>query len=180
MKPSPSHAVAPVIETKRLKLRAFEAPDLPDFCELWNESIVARYITGKALSVEDHWGRLLKMPGHWQFVGFGTWAITERTTGAIIGQCGFLDYRREMPVPMKEPEMGWALSGRYHGKGLAYEATSAALAWFDQHFNHPITACIIDPTNVPSQKLAAKLGYRQVASTEYKGKPTLLFHRLKT
>jgi RimJ/RimL family protein N-acetyltransferase len=170
-------AAAPVIETSRLRLRAFEATDLPAFCELWNDPAVYRNITGQPLSEEDHWGRLLKLVGHWHFVGFGSWAITDKMSGKLIGQCGFNDYRREITPPMPEPELGWVLQGNCHGKGFGFEATSASLAWFDQQIEVKQTACIVDPANTPSLKLATKLGYTLTAKSNYKGKLVSLLHR---
>lgn len=171
---------APVIETKRLTLRAFAPEDFPAFCDLWNDPAVYRHITGKPLSDEDNWSRLLKLAGHWQFVGFGSWAITDKTSGALIGQVGFNDYRRDMPIAMPEPEMGWALRGEAQGKGLASEACAAALAWLDHAFKPEVVACIIDPANAPSQVLAQKLGFAKLADTTYKAQPTLLFHRKRS
>ena len=173
----PLLAAAPVIETERLRLRPLDAPDLAAFCDLWNEPAVYHYITKKPLSVEEHWGRIMRLVGQWPLVGYGSWAVTEKASDKFIGQCGFMFLHREMDHPMPEPEIGWALSGRCHGKGLGFEATSAALTWFDQQFDIKQTACIIDPTNAPSQKLAAKLGYKLAAKTTYKEDPVWLFHR---
>lgn len=177
MSSKPPRAAAPVIETARLRLRGFEAGDLPAFCDFWNEPAVYRFITGQPLPQEDHWGRIMRLVGHWPMLGYGSWAITEKSGGRLIGQCGFMFLHREMTAPMPEPELGWALRGSCHGQGLGLEATTAALAWFDGEIAAPTTACIIDPANAPSLKLARKLGYKLAAETEYKGKPTHLFHR---
>jgi RimJ/RimL family protein N-acetyltransferase len=172
-------AAAPVIETARLTLRAFAPEDFPAFCDLWNDPAVYRHITGKPLADEDNWSRLLKLVGHWQFVGYGSWAVVDKGSSAMIGQVGFNDYRRDMPVPMPEPEMGWALRAEAQGKGLASEACTAALAWLDRECRPEVVACIIAPENAPSQALAKKLGFMKVADTTYKAQPTLLFHRKK-
>ena len=171
-----SHA-APALETPRLRLRAFSREDFRAFNNFWNEQEVYKYITGKPLSEEENWGRLMRLAGQWPLVGFGTWAIEEKNSGRFIGQAGFGYYRREMDVAMPEPESGWALVGASHGQGLATEAMQAAVNWSDQYIDAPRTACIVDLENLPSQKLAKKLGYILAAETTYKDKPVQLFHR---
>ena len=172
-----SHVVAPGLDTQRLRLRAFRSEDFEAFNNFWNEPAVYRHITGKALSEEENWGRLMRLVGHWPLVGFGSWAVEERNSGEFIGQVGFGDYHREMATAMPEPEAGWALAGAWHGQGFAAEAMQAVVNWGDQHIDMPRTACIIDLENLPSQILAQKLGYILAAETTYKDKPVQLLHR---
>jgi RimJ/RimL family protein N-acetyltransferase len=168
---------APTLETERLVLRAFKAGDFPDFCVMWNEPAVYQYITGQPFPDEDQWTRLLKMVGHWQFVGYGAWALIDKTTGELVGQVGFNDFRRALTVPMPEPDMGWTLRKHAQGKGFALEACTAAITWFENEIGGDQIACIIDPANAPSLKLAAKLKFKLAAETSHKSKPTLLFRR---
>ncbi len=75
------------------------------------------------------------------------------------------------------PEAGWVLLPQYQGRGLAREALTAMLAWADQTM--PRTACMIDPANAASLKLAEKLGYTEYARTTYKDYPTILLARTR-
>ena len=173
-------ASAPVIETERLTLRSFTAEDFPGFCNIWNEEGVYRHITGKPLSEATHWGRLTGIMGHWPLNGFGTWAVAEKDTGRLLGQCGYLFLKREMKVPMPEPELGWALTTTSQGKGLGAEAALAAARWGDQNIDADKTACIIDAVNTASANLARKIGYTYTANTHFLDKPELeikLYHR---
>ena len=43
---------------------------------------------------------------------------------------------------------------------------------------HPRTVCIIDPDNAASQRVAARLGYREIGQADFKGHPILVFERL--
>jgi RimJ/RimL family protein N-acetyltransferase len=74
------------------------------------------------------------------------------------------------------PEMGWALQPWSHGKGYATEAVAAALAWGQTVFTAPC-CCIISPDNVPSMRVAEKLGYQELALTTYHDEPTIIFRR---
>ena len=177
MKPSPPRAFAPALETQRFRLRAFRSDDFYSFCAYWNDPAVYRFIAGQPLSQEEHWARLSRLVGQWPLCGFGSWAVEEKASGQLIGQCGFGLSHREMSVPMPEPESGWAFMGSMQGKGIGTEATLAATKWGDENIELPKTACIIAPENLASIRLAHKLGFKQIATATYKSKQVLLLHR---
>jgi RimJ/RimL family protein N-acetyltransferase len=60
--------------------------------------------------------------------------------------------------------------------GYATEAMTAVLAWAGPA--HPRTVCIIDPDNLASLRVAARLGYREIGRVDYKGQPILVFERV--
>src|SRR5712664_2167468 len=64
-----------------------------------------------------------------------------------------------------------------HGRGYATEAVRVVVAWSDAYFRPARTACIIDPENLPSIRVAVKCGYREFQLTTYKGRPTIMFVR---
>ena len=117
--------------------------------------------------------------GHWQALGFGYWAVEEKSSGLFIGELGFADFKREIEPSINAiPELGWVLAPGAHGKGFATEALTSALVWGDRHFGpSQKTVCIIDPGNAASIRVAGKCGYRQYADATFNGQPTLLFER---
>ena len=64
-----------------------------------------------------------------------------------------------------------------HGKGFATEALRAVLAWFEGAFPNQPTQCIIDVGNVPSHRVAEKLGYTEIDRRPYHGAPLIVFQR---
>jgi RimJ/RimL family protein N-acetyltransferase len=169
---------APVLETERLKLRGHSIDDFIQSAAMWADPIVTRHIGGRPLSEEESWARLLRYVGHWAVLGFGYWVVEDKTTGSFIGEIGFADYKRDMQPSLKDtPEIGWVFATQFHGRGYATEAVRAAVAWGDAHFGAGPTACIIDPGNLASIRVAEKCGYRQLQVATYKGHPTLLFVR---
>jgi RimJ/RimL family protein N-acetyltransferase len=171
---------APTFETERLVLRGAKSCDLDPILMIWCEPEVYKFIAGKPSTVENTWRSILRDVGQWQMVGFGFWILEEKSSGTIIGQAGFLDCKRDIIPSMNEtPEMGWVLSKAYHGKGFATEAMQAIAKWGDENLTQDVTACIIDPANTASLRVAQKLGFKQVAQTTYQGEPTLLLHRLR-
>ncbi len=173
-------ATIPRIGSPRLILRPHRADDLEACARLWADPDVVRHITGRPQTREETWARLLRYAGHWAWLGFGYWAVEERESGAYVGELGFADFHREgLPQLAGLPELGWALSRAVQGRGYATEALRAALAWGDANLPAAETACIVAPDNLASLRVAAKLGYRAVANTLYKGEPTLLFTRAR-
>ncbi len=169
---------APTLETERLILRAHRNSDLEPLLKMWCEPKVYEFIASKPSTMEDCWRGILRHLGQWQVVGFGFWVLENKSTGAIIGETGFLDCKREMTPSMNDtPEMGWALSTAYHGKGFATEAMQKIANWGDCNLKQTITACITAPKNTASMRVAQKLGFKEVVQTTYKDQPTILFHR---
>ena len=168
----------PVLETERLKLRGHRLDDFAPCAAMWADPLVTRHIGGTPLSGEECWTRLLRYVGHWALLGFGYWVVEEKATGNFAGEVGFADYKRNLEPPLKDtPEIGWVFAVHAHGKGYATEAVRAAIAWGDAHFGSSRTACIIHPENLSSIRVAEKCGYRELQSTMYKGRPTIVFVR---
>lgn len=167
----------PILETKRLLLRGHRLDDFVHCVSMWADPEVTRYIGGKPLTEEEAWTKFLRYAGHWKLLGFGYWVVEEKATASYVGEIGFADYKRDLNPPLGSvPEIGWALASRVHGKGYATEAILAAVAWGDLHFKRA-TACIIEPQNIPSIKVADKCGYREKHQATYRGKSVTLFAR---
>src|SRR5215467_10459093 len=125
----------PTIETQRLCLRGPRPEDFRDSAALWSDPVVTRFTSGKPLSEEEVWGRLLRYAGHWAWMGFGYWIVEEKATRRFAGEVGFSDWKREMKPSLQGlPELGWVLASRVHGQGYATEAARAAIQWADSHF----------------------------------------------
>jgi len=167
----------PVLETARLRLRAYRTTDLDDCAAMWADPVVVRHFGARPLRREECWAKILKSVGHWALLGFGYWAIEEKESGRFVGEAGLADGKREMTPPIVDPEIGWALASWAHGVGFATEAARAGVAWGEERFPGAPTVCIIDPANTASVHVAEKCGYVQIARTEYYGEPILLFRR---
>lgn len=158
--PSPQAMMIPTLVTERLILRGHTPADLADSLALWTDPGVIRFIGGHTSSEHEVWQRLLRYAGMWALVGYGYWAITDRSDGRFIGEAGLADLKRDISPPLGGvPESGWALDPAMHGRGLASEAMRAVLGWADTTLERPETCCIIDPANTVSVHLAGKLGY---------------------
>ncbi|NJC41488.1 RimJ/RimL family protein N-acetyltransferase [Brevundimonas alba] len=163
--------------TERLTLTPAALSDYDDLCALWADPAFIQHIFPDPLSREDVWFRLLRDIGHWEALGHGNWTIRLKDSGDYVGSVGVLDYHRVMEPAFDAPELGWGVHPRFQGKGLAFEALSAALAWCDDSLNAARTVCMISPDNTPSVALARRAGYAPYVETTYKGEAVTLFER---
>jgi RimJ/RimL family protein N-acetyltransferase len=165
-------------ETERLLLRPHQPGDYDNCRALWTDTQVTRFIGGRPSTEEEAWARFLRFFGLWAVLGFGYWVVIEKATGAYVGEVGFGDFHREMEPPLgPDPEMGWVLFPGFQGKGYASEAVAGGLAWLEAQRGPCRTTCMIDEDNLPSQKVAARAGYREFARVDFKGKPVVLYQR---
>lgn len=168
---------APVLTTERLILRPHQPDDFAGCCALWADPEVTRFIGGRPSTPEEVWSRMLRYAGLWSMLNYGYFLVTERESGAVVGELGLADFHRDCDPRLDAPEAGWALVPQFHGKGLAREALTAVLAWADGA-GISRTVCMISPDNTPSRRLATALGYADYTRTTYKDQPSILYQRL--
>ena len=169
----------PVIETPRLVLRPHVADDFEFVAAMWGDVDVVRYIgEGRPLSREDCWNKFQRFPGHWHWMGFGSWAIEERAGARLIGEAGFLERKRPRSDAYAGlPEVGWALVPSAAGKGYATEAVTAVLEWGRQHFGPVRVLAVITPENLASIRVAEKCGFRERARASSAGRLRVFMDR---
>jgi RimJ/RimL family protein N-acetyltransferase len=166
----------PGLETDRL---VFRGPTLADFdssAAMWGDPEVTRFIGGKPFTREESWSRLCRNIGHWVLMGYGYWVVRDRA-GNFVGEVGFASWKREIAPAIEWPEAGWVLSRAAHGKGYATEAVRAFIAWGERRFGNTTSACIIDPGNTASVRVAEKCGYVRQPDGVFRGSPTMMFLR---
>ena len=144
------------IETERLLLRVPRPEDFARYAELLGDEAAARYIGGQ-LPRAAAWRRFLQMPGAWVVQGFAMFSVVEKATGRWLGQTG-----PWKPDGWPGNEVGWTFHPDAWGRGYATEAATAAIDWAFGNLDWDRVIHCIDPANVPSQKLAERLGSRNL------------------
>ncbi len=169
----------PTVETGRLVLRGHRMSDFDAYCAMWADPVVTRFIGGRGRTREETWIRFLRHAGMWHHIGFGFWAIEEKTSGGLIGEGGFHELRRDMEPSLEGTlEMGWCLLPEAHGKGYATEAIAAMQQWGAANFPGTPITCFIDPENAASIRVAEKAGFVERGPANYGGGPVIVFdHR---
>ena len=143
-----------VLETRRLQLREMEANDFASLCGILQDPEVM-YAYEHAFGDEEVRQWLERQRKRYRKDGFGLWAVVERPTGELVGQCGLtMQQWGERMIP----EIGYLLrKDRWH---MGY-ATEAALACRDFGFSSlglPALYSIIRENNLPSQAVARRCG----------------------
>lgn len=125
--------------------------------------------------------KILRYAGLWELLGFGYWAVEEKSSGQFIGELGFADFKRVMQPPIDGiPELGWAFASAFHAKGYATEGLRAALEWADANIDSARTVCIISPENAASIRVAQKIGYAEKLRTMLGEHETILCERTRS
>ena len=144
-----------MFETERLLVRHFQTDDLNAFAELCADSEVMRYVgDGTTLSRTEveHWIEVCQ--NKYATRGYGTSAVFEKT-GAFIGYCGVVR------APGHEfDELIYVFHQRAWGRGYAGEVGRAMLTYVFAHSSLTRIYATIDAANLPSQRVADKLGMR--------------------
>jgi RimJ/RimL family protein N-acetyltransferase len=169
-----------MINSERLILRKHTLQDTDLVLQLVTDPAVLQFIRGLPASREEAWHRLLRYAGHWSLLGFGMFAVFERATNQFIGEVGLADFQRGLGDNFDGiPEAAWLFKGNSHGKGLALEAMTAALQWFDEQPFSSRSVCIIDPRNTASIRLADKLGYSRYDQGVYRNSDVNKYQRMR-
>ena len=168
----------PRLTTERTVLRALTLGDFEASAALWADEAVTRYFAPLPLSREESGARFRQKVGQWPLLGFGFWAVTDRVTGAFIGEAGFAENRRAVvPSFEGEPEAGWVFAPSVHGKGIATEVMSRIAAWADETIGAETTVCMFDPAHEASRRVAEKVGYTVRGEARFRDEPVLVMER---
>lgn len=143
-----------IIQTRRLILREMDAEDFPALCDIIcdGETMYA-YEGALDVSAAQEW--LDKQMARYREYGFGLWAAVYRKTGAMIGQCGLT------MQPWKDGEIleiGYLFNKAFWHKGYASEAAAACRDYAFWQLKADEVFSIIRKTNIPSQKVAERIG----------------------
>jgi RimJ/RimL family protein N-acetyltransferase len=160
-----------VLDTDRLRLRAFRNADHAAYAAICADPEVMKYIgTGVTLSAPDAWRSMAGILGHWRLLGYGMFAVEVKATGELAGRVGFLD-----PPGWPGFELGWLLGRAHWRKGYATEAARACLAHAFGALNHDRVISLIRPANEPSIRVAERLGERLAGEVELLGARALVY-----
>ena len=143
----------PVLQTKRLVLRAMGEHDLIAFEAIFTDERVYRWLGGESPSRAEVWRSIATNLGHWALRGYGQWALEDRATGELVGRAGLWQ-----PEGWPGLEVGWAVAPEHWQRGYATEAGRAARDWGFEHLGAEEIISLTLPHNAASRRVMEKLG----------------------
>ncbi|MFQ5492189.1 MAG: GNAT family N-acetyltransferase [Phycisphaerae bacterium] len=156
-----------VIQTPRLHLRKLRADDLDTLAHMYNDEQVMRYIGSGGVRTRERARQGLEaMIAKEARQGFGTWSAVLKSTGAMIGTCGFILWGIE---GRKETEISYLIARPYWGRGLATEAAGAVRDYGFGTLGCGRLISLIHEQNHASKAVARKTGLTYEHDVEVKG-----------
>lgn len=160
-----------ILETPRLSLREMTWDDLDFLTTLLADERVMRHYPKPCTREEAKlWmGRILdRYAQH----GHAFWLVSLRATGKPIGQVGLLLQHVD---GVDEPEIGYMIHADHWRQGYASEAAAAVRDHAFTRLDKPRVISLIRPVNVPSQRVALKLGMKPERLTRWHDLDHLVF-----
>lgn len=108
---------------------------------------------------------------HWSDHGFGPWILIERETGTFAGRGG-LHWTTVEDIAVIE--LAWSIEPARHNRGYATETAEAAIELARELRIEELVALVL-PANIPSRRVAEKVGCKQDGEVAHAGLPHLLF-----
>lgn len=162
------------VQTPRLLLCRMTADDLDDLTRLHLDPRVMATLGG-VRSPEETREWLAQKLEHWRKHGFGLWLARERETGQFAGRGGLqhveIDGRDEI-------EVGYCFRAEFWGRGLATEMATESIRVAFEVLDLPEIVCFTLTTNLASERVMQKVGFRYERDLLYKELPHV-FYRLR-
>ena len=145
-----------ILETERLTLRLQTTDDADFILELVNDPSWLRFIGDRGVrTVEDAREYILNSIHMYEKSGFCFYLVERKEDNIPLGLCGLV--KRDS---LEDVDIGYAFLPKYWGKGYAYEAASATLAYSIDTLGLNRIVAITTQDNEASAKLLKKIGLK--------------------
>jgi RimJ/RimL family protein N-acetyltransferase len=141
--------------TEHLRIRPFVMDDAPEIHRLISsDPDVQRYRHARvAATVEESLPFFEWLLEHQRTHGYSLWAVEDRITSELLGQCGIV--RARGPI-----ELAYSFGREHWGRGYGTEAARACLAYGLGELGLAPIVAMMDLANVGSKRVAEKCGMR--------------------
>ena len=147
------------LESDRLRLRQWQAADLPAFAEMGADPVVMEHFPAR-LDRERSDALALRFKAMIDDRGWGVWALERKAGGEFIGFVGLNIPSDELPFSPCV-EIAWRLAQGYWHQGYASEAARVALRFGFVELNLEEIVAFTSLGNLRSQAVMARLGMRR-------------------
>ncbi|HIT61715.1 MAG TPA: GNAT family N-acetyltransferase [Candidatus Fimousia stercorigallinarum] len=160
-----------ILETSRLYLRKIQKNDDILISEILQD-IDVMYAWEHAFSNDEVADWINENRMRYERDGYGYWAVIHKMSDRLIGVCGLL---KEQADYENYVGLGYIFNKDYWGRGYALESASACVDYAFHTLKVKELTAQIRPNNLPSRKVAEKLGMevKKEFIKRYRGKEML-------
>ena len=155
--------------TERLQLRPLAPEDVDALSSVYLHPLVLRWIGPHTR--DDVVREIGQQVEHQRRLGWSFWAVEDRGTGSLIGDCGLQPLEHRGP----EVELGYDFHPRVWGHGLATEAARVVMKQAFGALGIERVVAVVKPDHIASQRVLEKAGLRPSGTRRAYGEPMLLY-----
>jgi len=161
-----------IVETERLTLREVDHGDASFILELLNTPKFIQYVGDRCVRDLDAARRYIdeRYLSGYRENGYGMWGVVERTSGKVIGACGFV--RRES---LPGPDIGFSFLPEFERNGFGFESAAAVIEYGRERLGFKDVYAITTLDNEESIRLLEKLGFTVEREIDFDGETLNLF-----
>jgi RimJ/RimL family protein N-acetyltransferase len=161
----------PILKTSRLAIREMTWDDLDFLARLLaNEQVMRHYPKCCTRDEAKVWlGRIIE---RYAIHGHAFWLVSLQATGEPIGQVGLL---LQQVDGTDEPEIGYMIHAQHWRQGYAVEAAAAVRDYAFGTLDKSRVVSLIRPANIPSQRVALRVGLKPERLTRWHDADHLVF-----
>ncbi|NJO78349.1 MAG: GNAT family N-acetyltransferase [Cyanobacteria bacterium RM1_2_2] len=160
-----------ILRTQRLVLQPILESELNILYTIFTDSYVRKYLCdGKIFSLQQVEEMLNQSKKHFEEEKFGLWLIRINSTSEVIGFVGLWYFFDE-----EQPQLIYSLLPKALKKGYATEAATEILKYCFDELGYEYLVASCDQPNFESQKVAERLGMKQIEEKNLNGNSILFF-----
>lgn len=152
------------IETKRLILREFTLDDAEKLNDICSQSYILKWMPDWQRTIEERKTWIKWVQSNYlkstKNVARIMLAVTLKTNKRLIGMIG-IGNKEEVN---DEIEIAYFISEEYCNKGYISDASKAMIEWSFANLKLDYLIAIVEPDNIPSQRVVEKCGFTKVNS----------------
>ncbi len=146
-----------ILETARLYLRKFAEGDIHTLHPIFSDEKTMRYYPAP-FSIYQTKDWVKKNLERYEKDGYGLWGVCLKETDELIGDCGLV---KQLVEGKAVVEIGYHIKREHWSKGYATEAAGACKDFGFNQLKLTKLISIIDPQNLPSIRVAEKIGFQK-------------------
>ncbi|MGA2971254.1 MAG: GNAT family N-acetyltransferase [Candidatus Bathyarchaeia archaeon] len=164
------------LETERLWIQLFRLEDAERLHIVFSDpEVMARIRAGPSPSIEVTRQRLARIMEHQDKNGFSMWALIEKGSGVLIGDCGLILVEWRGP----EVELAYEIGRAFWGKGYATEAARACLRFGFENLKLSRIIALTDADHLASRRVIEKIGMKNDGIVHYYGRSLVQYSATK-